>query len=172
LRTASVSARARLPPLPPPPRRPLLRRAPEGSLPNGFSKKTFCAYGKNNLLATVHSVGANFLPRPIKKMPSVYGKYSNSKIWSWFFEKTAIFRRKLAKIAENCDHSNDPWSHYSHPPRPRRRPRSSGGLCSAAGSSRSSRPPSRCSGPAPRSGTIVTIFKHFRQKLAFLFKSC
>jgi hypothetical protein len=35
-----------------------------------------------------------------------------------FWEKNAIFRRKLAKIAENCDHNIDPmtsvstiWSH-------------------------------------------------------------
>jgi hypothetical protein len=28
------------------------------------------------------------------------------------FEKNAnFFRRKLAKIAENCDHNIDPWSH-------------------------------------------------------------
>jgi hypothetical protein len=25
------------------------------------------------------------------------------------FEKNAIFRPKLAKIAENCDHNIDPW---------------------------------------------------------------
>jgi hypothetical protein len=37
------------------------------------------------------------------------------KIWSqhWFFEKNANFvRRKLAKIAENCDLNIDPWSHW------------------------------------------------------------
>jgi hypothetical protein len=40
------------------------------------------------------------------------------------FEKDAnIFAEKLAKIAENCDHNVDPWSHWcprraapSHPP--------------------------------------------------------
>jgi hypothetical protein len=29
------------------------------------------------------------------------------------FEKNAnFFRRKLSKIAENCDHNIDPWSHW------------------------------------------------------------
>jgi hypothetical protein len=27
-----------------------------------------------------------------------------------FEEKRQFFRRKLAKIAENCDHNIDPWS--------------------------------------------------------------
>jgi hypothetical protein len=29
-----------------------------------------------------------------------------------FREKRQFFRRKLAKIAENCDHNIDPWSHF------------------------------------------------------------
>jgi hypothetical protein len=29
-----------------------------------------------------------------------------------FCEKRQFFRRKLAKIAENCDHNIDPWSHW------------------------------------------------------------
>jgi hypothetical protein len=27
-----------------------------------------------------------------------------------FWEKRQLFRQKLAKIAENCDHNIDPWS--------------------------------------------------------------
>jgi hypothetical protein len=28
----------------------------------------------------------------------------------WFLRKTPFFCRKLAKIAENCDHNIDPWA--------------------------------------------------------------
>jgi hypothetical protein len=35
----------------------------------------------------------------------VYAK----KDWNFGFQKNAIFRRKLAKIAENSDHKIDPW---------------------------------------------------------------
>jgi hypothetical protein len=31
-----------------------------------------------------------------------------------FCEKKPIFCRKLSKIAENCDHNIDPWSHWLH----------------------------------------------------------
>jgi hypothetical protein len=30
-----------------------------------------------------------------------------------FLEERQFFRRKLGKIAENCDHNIDPWSHWS-----------------------------------------------------------
>jgi hypothetical protein len=39
-------------------------------------------------------------------------KLNYSKIITLVFEKNAnFFRRKLSKIAENCDHNIDPWSH-------------------------------------------------------------
>jgi hypothetical protein len=42
-------------------------------------------------------------------------KLNNAKIWSWhwFLRKTPIFRRKLAKIVENCDHNIDPRCRFS-----------------------------------------------------------
>jgi hypothetical protein len=32
-----------------------------------------------------------------------------------FWEKRQFFRRKLSKIAENCNHNIDPWSHCLRP---------------------------------------------------------
>jgi hypothetical protein len=38
------------------------------------------------------------------------GKLCKSLIITLVFEKTPIFRQKLGKIAQNCDHNIDPWS--------------------------------------------------------------
>jgi hypothetical protein len=35
--------------------------------------------------------------------------YAKNLSYHWFLRKTPFFRKKLSKIAENCDHNIDPW---------------------------------------------------------------
>jgi hypothetical protein len=73
-----------------------------------FGEKKFLTTNKAKLckiliITLVIEKNANFVTENWQKLPKIV-------IITLVFEKNAnFFRRKLAKIAENCDHNIDPW---------------------------------------------------------------